>query len=154
MKKLDFIILLFFYVNIYSQKTMDFFNLEIIRKGEQIIRIKAYDSKSGIYSYSNCDGYSKTEDLYFVLTLTETEKEYLYKIRKKNKLLNSSECIITEDLDYTDSFYFNSKNNSIPKCIKTEKQKENFNAFRGEVNNIIKSKKEYRKVFYWEFIQK
>lgn len=118
-----------------------------------------YDSKLGEYKLKEKENFTNKFSIKTIqIKLNNIEKKEIYKLYKSLRPIKLYNCFYDTDngeiLEKTFiSFY--SKNNSID-SLKCNNFKENkkIQLLNTVILDKIKSKNEYRKVFYWEFIKK
>lgn len=140
---------------IFSQQYQDFYYEEIIKRDGFISKIESYDSKTGVYYKVRCGLFSAPFEEKITIPITEKEKSDLWKQRKESGDFVFGECTNYENENITliSNFYFENEKYP-PKCVETERQKEQFIKLHMSLISLLQSKSEYRKKFYWEFIKK
>ncbi|MCJ8154294.1 hypothetical protein MKJ01_11040 [Chryseobacterium sp. SSA4.19] len=116
-------------------------------------KIESYNSKTGIYCRESCHIYAPPLKEQIMISLTEEEKSDLWKTRKKFGNYVFAECSKNKNVAVKSYFYFE-KEKYPPRCIENDRQKAQFIELNMTLRQILESKSEYRKVFYWEFINK
>ena len=138
---------------VFAQNYHDFMYEQIITIDGFIGKIESYDSKAGIYYRESCHIYAPPLKEQIMISLTEEEKSDLWKSRKNFGNYVFAECSNNKNVAVKSYFYFE-KEKYPPKCIEDERQKIQFIDLNMTFRQILESKSEYRKVFYWEFISK
>lgn len=152
MKKIILICFLFPHFAL-SQQYKDFCYERIVAIDDFISKIESYDSKTGIYYRIRCGVYSAPSEEKVVIPITEKEKSDLWELRKEFGNFVFGECTCNKNVTLRSNFFFENEKYP-PKCIETERQKEQFIKLSIGLRLLLESKPEYRKAFYWEFIKR
>ncbi|AZA78982.1 hypothetical protein EG347_16405 [Chryseobacterium sp. G0186] len=138
----------------FSQQYKDFCYERVVAVDNFIVKIESYDSKTGIYSRIRCDiNEDAPMEEKVVIPITEKEKSDLWELRKEFGDFVFGECTSNKNVTLRSNFFFENEKYP-PKCIETERQKEQFIKLSIGLRLLLESKPEYRKAFYWEFIKR
>ena len=160
---LNFLILLI--VSCVSQKVKkneyNFILKDTYYLDSKIYKMNVFDSKKNIfelhfYKENNrqMGTYGNINPLIAKIDLDEKQLYDIYNYYKSLNLNKNAECINSGNVSYKSEIIFYSSPNKDSKCIEDETDKEKFMEVRGKINRIITQSSDYRKIFYWEFIEK
>ncbi|WP_294303924.1 hypothetical protein [uncultured Chryseobacterium sp.] len=153
MKNIFFIFFYLFFIHLYSQDfKYCYIVTERIDNTEIII---TFNSKDGVYRDLYCMNGEILDNYSVKINFTDEEKIKIIDYIKNHNINSLEYC---NDISYAklkSTFYFEiEENKTIEKKCTDSKKAYEIKELQGIFFNIIRSKEEYKKVFYWEFIKK
>ncbi|CAD7802833.1 hypothetical protein CHRY9390_00985 [Chryseobacterium aquaeductus] len=153
MKKIFLTFFYPFFIHLYSQ---DFkYCYWINEKIDNTETTITFNSKDGVYRDLYCMNGEILDNYSIKINLTNEEKIKIIEYIESHHINSLEYC---NDIPYAklkSTFYFEIDENKITKKKCTDsKTAYRIRELQGVFLNIIRSKPEYKKVFYWEFIKK